>query len=675
MGLPVRAETDSGSWPARPSSGGLLPVMGLAALGLALLGLWGETPPSQWIMALFAPDATDPRQMAFHHALLPRIVIAPIAGAILGLAGVILQQVLRNPLADPTTLGVSAGAHSALVAATLFAPALLDFGRDAVALCGGAVALACVFAAAGGRRFSPLAVILAGLLVSLFLGAGASALVVLNHDYLTELFIWQSGSLLQSGWANSAKLAIVLMAGGAAAALMARVLSVLDIQDGGAKSLGVPLAAVQSGALFVALLLSTTVVASLGVLGFIGLAAPALARRAGARTFGERLTYASLFGAATLSLTDQIVQILPLAQEIPTGVATAVIGAALLLGMSGRTSAAAVEQQPSHRSNGHGGRRRPVVLVCVLGVALAVVLGAIFIGRDQSGWRWSSLQELSELWLWRAPRAAASFAAGSMLGMAGVLMQRLTGNPMAAPEILGISAGASIGLIVLLLVAPTVDAGSTVFAASLGAALALAGVLLSGMRSSFASQRLVLTGVSVATLCSGLTALAMASGDPRLGDMVSWMAGSTHRVTPSGAALALTLAALLLPVAALTARWLDILPLGTVVATTLGLSLGRSRLSILLVAATATASATLIAGPLTFIGLMAPHLGRLLGFRRVVPQLVATALIGGGLMLLADWIARVLIFPWQLPTGIVATLLAGPFALGLLRRAYRWSAP
>lgn len=665
----MRAEIGSGSWMAAPSSGGILPLMGLAAVCLALVGLWGELQPSQWMMGLFAPDASDPRQMAFHHALLPRIFIAPIAGAILGLAGIILQQVLRNPLADPTTLGISAGAHGALVAATLFAPMLLDFGREAIALCGGIVAMACVFAAAGGRRFSPLTVILAGLLVSLFFGAGASALVVLNHDYLTELFIWQSGSLLQSGWGNTTKLAIVLIAGAAAAALLARVLSVLDIEESGARSLGVPLAAVQGTALLLALLLSSAVVASLGVLGFVGLAAPALARRSGARTFQQSLVRSPLYGAAILSLTDQITQTLPLAEEIPTGVAAAVMGALLLLGLSGRASAKAdlPAPPPVHLDAGH----RPAFLACLLGIILVAVLGAIFMARDHGGWHWSSVQELSALWLWRVPRIAASFAAGSMLGMAGVLMQRLTGNPMAAPEILGISAGASIGLIVLLLIAPAVDAGSTILAASMGATLALAGVLLVGMRSSFAPQRLVLTGVSIATLCSGLTALAMTSGDPRLGGLVSWMAGSTHRVTPSGAALALTLAIILLLIAPLTARWLVILPLGSGIGRGLGLGLGKSRLSVLLIAAIATAGATLIVGPLTFIGLMAPHLGRLLGFRRLMPQLIATSLIGGGLMVLADWIARILIFPWQLPTGIVATLLAGPFVLNLLRRARR----
>lgn len=648
----------------------LIGLMAIAALCLAVLRLLEQMPVSQWLPALLAPEASDPRQMAFHHALLPRMVIAPVAGAILGLAGAIFQQVLRNPLAEPTTLGVAAGAHAALVAVTLFAPALLDFGRDSVALAGGASAILLVLATARGRGLAPLAVILSGLLMSLFLGAAAAALVVLNHDYLTELYIWQSGSLIQTGWGSTLQLLVVLPLGLAAVAVLARGLTALDIEEAGARSLGVPVQAIQILSLMLALLLSTAVIARLGVVGFVGLAAPAFARLSGARILRQRLVNSALFGGVILFLADQLVQALPLTQEIPTGTATAVLGALLLLWLSSRASGANEFAVSSLASADRDGRAALALSAAVALIVLALG-AAIFVGRGPGGWHIASLEQLQTLWPWRAPRAAASFASGILLGTAGVLMQRLTGNPMAAPEILGISAGASVGLIVVLLALPGAPAGASFAAAGIGAAAALAMIALAGSKASFAPQRLLLSGASVATLCSGLTALALASGDPRLGQLVAWLAGTTAQVSPGAAMLALGLAATTLTGALLTSRWLAILPLGGGVSRSLGIGLGMSRLAVLSVAAVATAGATLIVGPLTFVGLMGPHIARLLGFRQVPSQLVAASLAGGGLMILADWLARNLLFPWQLPTGIVATLLAGPFMLALIQRPQR----
>ncbi len=182
----------------------------LVAIAAGLAGLLS----SQTLLARIGTGTVwhallDPQGMGevvVHFSWLPRLLTSWFCGAALGLSGVLMQQVLRNPLASPTTLGVSAGAHLALVAASLAAPGLLaapwlaGFGREAVALAGSAGAALLVFSLAWNKGLAPLAVVLAGMVVSLYFGALGAGLVLYNQNYLAGLFIWGAGSLSQQDW-------------------------------------------------------------------------------------------------------------------------------------------------------------------------------------------------------------------------------------------------------------------------------------------------------------------------------------------------------------------------------------------------------------------------------------------------------------------------------------------
>jgi iron complex transport system permease protein len=634
-----------------------------AALALTLWSAAALLPPGLWLAAAWSPDLTDPGQLLFRHAFLPRLAVSWLAGAALGLAGTIFQQVLRNPLAEPTTLGTSAGAGLALAAAGLYAPALLAQGREAVALAGAAIATAAVFGLAG-RRLAPVTLILAGLVVSLTCGSAGALLVLLHRDYMTELFVWQSGSLVQTGDATALALLPRLAAAGVLAALLARPLALLELEDAGAAELGLSPARTRLAGLAVAVGLSAAVVAAVGVIGFVGLAAPAAARLCGARTLRQRMAVAPLAGALLLWLADQLAQHAPFAGEIPAGTITALLGAPLLLALlprlrlAGSTAPAA----PSRDRTGRPGLR--------LGLGLALLLAAtamaLLFGRSADGWGWAS--DLHALLPLRVPRVATALAAGAVLGMAGTLLQRMTGNPMAAPEMLGISAGASTGVVLLLLAVPGFDRGATLAAATAGALATLAVLLLIARRPSVAPERLLLAGVALATMFSGLAAVVLAGDDPRVDRLLAWMSGSTYHAGASEAAVAAVAAVAMLALAPLTVRWLEILPLGPAPARALGLDPARARLALLPLVALPVAAATLAIGPLSFVGLMAPHMARLAGFRRALPQLLASALAGALILLVADWLGRTLIFPWQVPAGLLAAFIGGPYLLWLLRR-------
>lgn len=644
----------------------VLLVIAPAALALLFTGfdLAHLLPRELWWTALNAPDTSDPAQLLYRYAFLPRLAVSVLAGAALGLAGVIMQHVLRNPLAEPTTIGTNAGASLALAAATLYAPWLLEGGREGVALAGGALATLAVFALARGRSFSPVSIIIAGLIVSLTFGSAGALLMALNREYTEELFIWQSGSLVQNGDAAVISLAPWLLAGICAAFLLWRPLRLLDLSDDSAASLGARPAIIRLAGMAVAVALSALVVAETGVIGFVALAAPALARLAGARTLGRRMLLSPLVGVALLWLTDRLVQHLPLAAEIPAGTATALLGAPLLLFLLPRMRSAP-EVQADIVSSTRLSRNGLPLIIGLLVLVLAIVV-AIGFGRGAGGWHWVSSADPTELLALRAPRVAVALSAGVLLAVAGTLMQRMTGNPMAAPEVLGISGGASFGVLALLFLSHSFDRKAMLGAALAGALLALAIVVLVGQRNALSPQRLLLAGVAVATIASAFAALLLASGDPRMDFLLAWLSGSTYRATSADAITAATVTVIVLALAPLTARWLDIMPLGETTARGLGLQLGRVRAILLALTALATATATLVIGPLSFVGLMAPHLARMIGFRRAVPQLLASAIAGGLILVAADWAGRTLIFPWQVPAGLIAAFVGGPYFMALM---------
>lgn len=641
-----------------------------AAGGLTIYNLAQQLPPAQWVRALSAPDIDDVRQMLFHYSLLPRLTVSLLAGAGLGLVGVLFQQVLRNPLAEPSTLGVAAGAQLGLTIATLWVLPGGEFTRQLAAMVGAIVVGGLVFGVAWGKRMSPVTLILAGLVLGLYCGAVNSLLALFHYDQLQGMFLWGTGALNQQDWSAVQFILPRLLVAGALAALLLRPLTLLGLDDGVARNLGLGLSMARFCTLGLAIIFSAMLVSAVGVIGFIGLFAPLMAKMLGARRLAHRMMLAPLLGALLLWLTDQVMLgVTQVWREIPTGAATALFGAPLLLWLLPRLRSAATpppmnlgDKVPAERGNLPawslvGG------LVLLIGLTLALMLG-----KNAGGWHWSLGAELDSLLPWRWPRVLSALAAGMMLAVAGTLIQKLTGNPMASPEVLGISSGAAFGVVMMLFMVPGDAFVWLLPAGSLGAAATLLIIMIAAGRGGFSTERMLLAGIALSTAFTTVIFLLLASGDPRMGGLLTWLSGSTYSVEPAQALRTALVAAGLMVLAPLCRRWLTILPLGGATARSVGIALTPARLTILLLAAVLTAMATLTVGPLSFVGLMAPHMARMLGFRRALPQMVIAALLGGLLMVFADWCGRMLLFPYQIPAGLLATFIGAPYFVYLLRK-------
>nr|WP_282568354.1 Fe(3+)-hydroxamate ABC transporter permease FhuB [Bosea sp. ASV33] len=632
----------------------------------ALLGAVVMTRPS----LPAAPDlARILESILLWHSLMPRAVTALICGAALGLAGMLFQRVLRNPIADASTLGIASGAQLALTIASAYAPALIAFSREGVAQVGALAAVVLVLGLNWRRGLDPMTVVLSGMVVSLVAAAASATVILAKGEYVLSLFIWGAGSLNQQSWDAVLALAPRLALSAVAATLLMRPLTLLGLDEDIARGLGLTLHAARLAVLGLAIWLAASVTAEVGVIGFVGLAAPALARELGARTPRQMLLAAPALGAMLLSITDSAVQLLGSGFNdlAPTGAATALIGGPLLLWLMRRVPPTQSPQAVDTSWRPDRQARSLVSLVPLAGLILAVATLGLVLGRGPQGWGWATGTLFWDLLPFRGPRLAAAGAAGALLGAAGCLMQRLTANPLAGPEVLGVSSGGGVGLLLALTFLPT---GSfAVLAGIAGGSLAVLIVMLVfAARPSIGPQRLLLAGIAMGALCMAVVSTAMAQGDLRAYLLLVWLSGSTNRAGEIEAWTGLMACIALVVPLLLAIRWLDLLPLGEATSRSLGLPVERSRLCLAAMAALATAVASLLVGPLSLIGLIAPHLARVAGFAGSRDQLLAAILIGCGVMILADWLARLVVFPYQVPVGLFAALIGGPYLIWLLNR-------
>ncbi|RUU40857.1 Fe(3+)-hydroxamate ABC transporter permease FhuB [Mesorhizobium sp. M6A.T.Ce.TU.002.03.1.1] len=640
-------------------------LWGLLAAVAALLFAWRIS--TQWPTAP-AGDGADLDRVILFYSTLPRAAVAVLAGAVLGLSGLLLQRVLRNPLAEPSTLGISAGAQLAMTAASVYAPFLMERSQGTVAFAGGTAAVLLVLSLTWRRGLEPVSVVLAGMMVALTASAISAALILANGDYLFSLFIWGGGSLVQQDWGPPIALSTRLAVGAGAALLLLRPLTILGLDDASARSLGIARHTSRFLVIALAVWMATTVVAEVGVIGFVGLAAPALATLSGARSLGQKLLAAPLIGAILLWLTDGLVQLAAGAggERIPTGAGTALLGGPVLLWLLPRLR---LLEWPSLNTSGTSPRKagRFITLLLLLLTLVAAVV-ALVVGRGPAGWSIAGGEMLADLAAWRAPRIGVAAAAGAMLAVAGVVIQRITGNPLASPEVLGVGTGAGAGLTAVLMVSATAGLGWQLAGSVFGSLAVLIAMLTIAARAKFGSERLLLAGIAMSALCSAVITATIAMGNSQSYVLLRWLSGSTSQATGADAWVALACLMLLTLPLFLAARWLDILPLGEDTARGLGLPIAGGRLTLIVLAAILTALAAMFVGPLSFVGLIAPHLARLIGFARARLHLAGAVLVGALLMIVSDWLSRMVAFPYELPVGLFASLLGGPYLVHLLAK-------
>lgn len=318
---------------------------------------------------------------------------------------------------------------------------------------------------------------------------------------------------------------------------------------------------------------------------------------------------------------------------------------------------------------------RRVIVVCsaLVLVAIAVFAVSLTSGSIEMGvvelWRGAfSPDALSHSIIFelRLPRTLTAFAAGGVLALAGVLMQVLLRNPLADPFVMGVSGGAAVAALSAMLLGMSgllIDVSATVGAL----ATTLLVFALARGEGGWTPVRLLLTGVVVAAGASAVVSMLLSLGEEaKLRSMLFWLMGDLSLSNRPGPLLAVFIAALALSFP--FARHLNLLARSELQARVLGAPVESLRIGIFLVSSILTAACVTTTGTIGFVGLVTPHLIRLMlgaDHRLVLP---GSALLGGTLVMIADVCARTMVAPRQLPVGALTAIAGVPLFLLLMRR-------
>ncbi len=328
---------------ARQSGWGwLLPAIGLTLLLSALHLSTGARPTPLPVLfdALTAFDPANFDQRILLSLRLPRLCAALLSGAAIGVAGLLLQSLLRNPLAEPHILGLNAGASLAVVIATTLPAALQPVGlaRPLLAALGGALVFSAVFAlsSAGRLGLTMAKLTFCGIALSALASALVSAILILDQETLEAVRFWLVGDLAGASWREvNAALAPAALATSATLMIAPR-LDAMALGDASATGLGVSVRTTRLIGLGAAALLSGAAVSMVGPIGFVGLIVPGLAFRLAGGRHLPALALSAIGGATLLIAADLMARSLIASHEIATGIMTALIGAPVFLAIVAR---------------------------------------------------------------------------------------------------------------------------------------------------------------------------------------------------------------------------------------------------------------------------------------------------------------------------------------------------
>lgn len=593
-----------------------------------------------------------------------RAAAGVVAGCTLGAATVLLQALTRNPLAEPATLGLSAGGMLAVTLGAAYGGVAAGAPTIAVAFAGVLVAAALVAAIAVVGGTGPVRLVLAGMAVGLALAAVTGAVRLLRETETSSLFLWGGGSLLQADWTAVRAGALIGLAALGGAALLSRALDVSELGEETARALGAAVGRLRLAAIAVAALLTAVSVGVAGPFAFAGILAASVARLARPAGHLGRLAVVVPWAGAIILLADVLTRALfGAVEELPAGVMCALAGAPVVVLVARRMR----DDGPVLADRGSSGARWRASYAWLLLAALPVAaLAALSVGEPTLGpvaaigALLDGSDPLHGAVSERGARVLVALLAGAAFAGSGVVLQGAIRNPFAGPELVGVTGGASVGALAVLLLLPGAPSWALPLAAYAGSAAALALVLLAAAGSGAAPARMALIGLAITAATAAVTTLMVLRSQPAAAEAITWLAGSTYARTGSDAVLVGVPLALLGAAALLAATRLDLLATGDELAAALGVNVPVARATLLALGAALAASAVAVCGAIAFLGLLAPHLARLVAggeHRRLLPVAMVS---GAALLALADLAGRSIAPPLELPSGLVVAMLGAP---------------
>ncbi|MFS0878960.1 iron ABC transporter permease [Bacillus sp. 7586-K] len=323
--------------------------------------------------------------------------------------------------------------------------------------------------------------------------------------------------------------------------------------------------------------------------------------------------------------------------------------------------------------------KRPIIVIFLLSImslllfVLSLAVGSSFIHpfqvmKELVGF--SSGEYDFILHTLRLPRVLLAFMVGAALGVAGLILQAVIRNPLASPDIIGITSGASVGAILFIVyLMGSVSISFLPFAAIAGATIVSAIIYLLSWKKGVTPIRLVLIGIGVSAAMKAIVMMMIVVSETTIATKsYLWLTGSLYGANWQDVSAMLPWLVIFIPSAFFLGRLVNVKELGDDVATGLGVKVQQQRLILLFISVALAGAAAAFAGGIEFVGLIAPHIGRMLVGRSFASLVPISALLGGMIVIIADMVARTAFLPLDIPAGVFTAGIGAPFFIYLLYR-------
>ncbi|WP_404452380.1 iron ABC transporter permease [Virgibacillus necropolis] len=635
-------------------------------------------PMATVIDAIFHPTDT-----LAHHTVrilrLPRAMMGILAGGALAVAGVVLQTVTKNPLSSASTLGIHSGTYFAVVASTVFFPVALFGNGIVVAFLGGIGTFFLVYILSGGNHASPVRMVLAGMIVTFLFSSLTSVLQIFYENETAGLFLWGSGTLVQNDWSGVQFSYPFVIVGFIVILAMSFKLDTLTLGDDVAIALGQNVNVVKFISIIAAVMLTSVTVSVVGPIGFVGLVAPHIIKLIGYRKHVPLIIASFIWGGNVLLMADILARVIdPSFSELPVGAITALIGAPWLIWLVLRMKRTQYGEE--NASVIAGKATSAMSLKVILPVLTGLIIIVMFVNLASGNYGFEpvlmyqaffgdSNEFMKNLVIdLRLPRAIVALTSGMVLAVSGLIFQGVLRNPLADPSVIGITSGAGVGALMTMFVFG-VSAFWIPIGAMIGSFVFFMVVMLLAIRAKFQPTILALLGIGVSAFGSAIIQILVVKSDLGVAAALTWLSGTTYaKGWTEFTHYLIWPIVIIFPLLWLRISLLDTLSLGDDTAKGLGLRVMSSRFQLAFLATVLAAFSVAAVGAIGFVGLIAPHVARLLvgpSNRRLLP---VTILIGGLLLLIADLFSRTLLAPNEIPSGIIVAIIGAPYFLWLMKR-------
>lgn len=594
--------------------------------------------------------------------ILSRIGVCFICGVLLSLASLLLRKIMHNILVSDTTLGVSSASGFFLLLASLFFPFFYENFKIIIAFIGAIIILIPIFVLGYKKRFNNVSIILLGLISSLFFSALISLFILLYPEESKTFLFYNSGYFTQNGLKDFFQIAFFSSIGFVFLYFFSASFKVLTLGDIVAKSLGVNVILSKIITLALSAYFIALVISFVGSIAFLGLFASILIHQFKFDDIKKEFLFCSLIGGFSLLNIDLILQLLQLLKDInlPTGSVVSFLGVPLLIYIIFKK----IKIYPNNNDflDGNYFFVSKYILFGI-GFILLVLIFIVNLYFDFSNLSINFIisKEIIDLRFYKLIILACS---GALMAIVGFILQRLSFNTMASSEFLGINSGASLGVLFALWFAPFFIWPL----ALIGALIVLFLLIFLCFVKKINIQKIILLGVCIMFLTDSFFKLVLLSADVRVYSFLAFTQAGILNANSTNALIICIFTFVSFLIVPFFIRWLNALRLGEICAMSIGLDLFKIRIILLIFCALISVLIVLNTGPFSFVSLLAPHLANLFFVQNIKIKLFLAALIGALVMLLAEFLSKIFAFPYEIPLGIIATLLGSVYFIFMVRK-------